>query len=59
MKWYEKTYVVWIFGNLKTSSLKVYLILRYISSPKLEKSTDTSGGAGLSLPTSNIIFLLW
>lgn len=44
-------YVVWMFGSRSTSSLNVYLIFLYISSPILEKSTETSGGAGLSRPT--------
>lgn len=38
----EKTYEVWIRGRRRTSSLNVYLILRYMSSPRQEKSTAIS-----------------
>ena len=35
-------YDVCISGSLSTSSLKLYLIRRYISSPRVEKSTEMS-----------------
>ena len=54
----KRTYDVWIKGNLKTSSEKLYLILRYISSPGIEKSSDISCEAGVSFPTSNITFFV-
>ena len=38
----EVSYEVWIRGRRSTSSLNVYLILRYISSPREEKSTEMS-----------------
>lgn len=54
LTYYERSYEVCINGNLRTSSLKLYLIFLYISSPRDEKSTEISAGAGLSRPTSNI-----
>ncbi len=52
------TYVVCIYGSLNTSSEKLYLIFLYTSSPTDEKSRDMSAGGGMSLPTSNIMFLV-
>jgi hypothetical protein len=52
----QVSYEVWMRGSRRTSSLKVYLIFLYISSPNDEKSTAMSWGVGLSLPTSKMVF---
>ena len=44
-----------MYGSLRTSSLKVYFILRYISSPTEEKSMETSFDTGVSRPTYEFV----